>query len=69
MFDTQKARAASRLLVTHWDNGTRLGAIPETVRPGQVVITGTCVKPIEVEPGDEVTGDLGKFGRVSVRFV
>lgn len=39
------------------------------IEPGQLVITGTCVKPIEVEPGDEVTGDLGRFGRVSIRFV
>jgi 2-keto-4-pentenoate hydratase len=34
-----------------------------------VVITGTCVTPIPVGAGDEVTGDLGRFGRVSVRFV
>ena len=45
---------------------SRLGI---AMRPGQVVITGTCVTPISVEPGDEVTGDLGRFGRVSVRFV
>jgi 2-keto-4-pentenoate hydratase len=34
-----------------------------------VVITGTCVTPISVEAGDEVTGDFGRFGHVSVRFV
>jgi 2-keto-4-pentenoate hydratase len=39
------------------------------LQPGQVVITGTCVTPISVEAGDEVTGDFGRFGRVSVRFV
>ena len=39
------------------------------LEPGQVVITGTCVTPISVEAGDEVIGDLGRFGRVSVRFV
>ena len=46
-----------------------LSGLGIALEPGQVVITGTCVKPIEVEPGDEVAGDLGRFGRVSVRFV
>jgi 2-keto-4-pentenoate hydratase len=38
------------------------------LEPGQVVITGTCVTPIDVQAGDQVIGDLGSFGRVSVRF-
>ncbi|TJX43294.1 MAG: hydratase, partial [Mesorhizobium sp.] len=33
MLDPQKARAASRLLTSHWDQGTHLGAIPEALRP------------------------------------
>ncbi|MBZ9772126.1 2-keto-4-pentenoate hydratase [Mesorhizobium sp. CO1-1-8] len=46
-----------------------LSGLGIALQPGQVVITGTCVTPIGVEAGDEVTGDLGRFGRVSVRFV
>lgn len=46
-----------------------LSGLGIALEPGQVVITGTCVTPISVEAGDEVTGDLGRFGRVSVRFV
>ncbi|RUX04715.1 MAG: hydratase [Mesorhizobium sp.] len=46
-----------------------LSGLGIALQPGQVVITGTCVTPIRVEAGDEVIGDLGKFGRVSVRFV
>lgn len=46
-----------------------LSGLGIALQPGQVVITGTCVTPISVEAGDEVTGDLGRFGRVSVRFV
>ncbi|MBZ9996066.1 2-keto-4-pentenoate hydratase [Mesorhizobium sp. BH1-1-4] len=46
-----------------------LSGLGIAAQPGQVVITGTCVTPIRVEAGDEVIGDLGKFGRVSVRFV
>lgn len=39
-----------------------------TLRRGEVVITGTCVVPIAIEPGDVVTGDFGDLGRVSVGF-
>ncbi|WP_245235487.1 hypothetical protein [Mesorhizobium erdmanii] len=45
-----------------------LSGLGIALQPGQVVITGTCVTPIAVEAGDEVVGDLGRFGRVSVRF-
>jgi len=46
-----------------------LSGLGMALEPGQVVITGTCVTPISVEAGDEVIGDLGRFGRVSVRFI
>ena len=39
-----------------------------TLARGQIVITGTCVKPIEVEPGDRVVADLGALGGLSIRF-
>lgn len=39
-----------------------------TLKAGQVVSTGTCTVPIEVEPGDEVIADLGMLGEVAVRF-
>ncbi|MBZ9872674.1 hydratase [Mesorhizobium sp. BR1-1-9] len=45
-----------------------LSGLGIALQPGQVVITGTCVTPISVEAGDEVIGDLGRFGRVSVCF-
>lgn len=35
---------------------------------GELVTTGTCAAPLEIEPGDEVTADFGLFGRVSVRI-
>src|ERR1700754_676831 len=43
MLDPEKARAASRLLVNHWDNGTRLDAIPEALRP-QTRIEGYAIQ-------------------------
>jgi 2-keto-4-pentenoate hydratase len=39
-----------------------------TVQAGQMVTTGTCVTPIAVAPGDEVRGDWGAFGTLSIRF-
>ena len=35
---------------------------------GQVVTTGTCVVPMEISPGDEVSADYGVLGRVRLRF-
>ena len=36
------------------------------LKAGQVVITGTCVKPLAIAVGDRIEGDLGVLGRVSV---
>lgn len=39
------------------------------LRAGDVVITGTCVKPVPVAAGDAVKADFGDFGALEVRFV
>lgn len=41
----------------------------ETLKAGQVVTTGTCVKPVPITQGDRFEGDLGVLGRVSVTIV
>lgn len=38
------------------------------LRAGQLVMTGTCVSPMKISPGDRVCGDLGPLGSVSVRM-
>jgi 2-keto-4-pentenoate hydratase len=40
-----------------------------TLRAGEVVTTGTCIKTLEIAPGDVLTGDFGVLGRVSATFV
>jgi 2-keto-4-pentenoate hydratase len=40
-----------------------------TVRAGEVVTTGTCVVPIQVNEGNRLWGDFGVLGAVSVSFV
>lgn len=38
------------------------------VEAGQVITTGTCVAPLQVEPGDHVAADFGTLGQVDIRF-
>ncbi len=45
-----------------------LSALGRGTRAGEIVTTGTCLTPIAVAPGDEIIGDFGNFGRVSVNF-
>jgi len=39
-----------------------------TIEAGQVVTTGTCAEPLDIEAGDEVIADFGALGDVSVSF-
>jgi 2-keto-4-pentenoate hydratase len=45
-----------------------LSGLGITLRAGEVVTTGTCVAPVEVEPGDVVAASLGELGGLSVRL-
>jgi len=38
------------------------------LKAGQVVTTGTCIKPVTIAPGDQVVADFGALGRVRVQF-
>lgn len=44
-------------------SGIGIGALA-----GELVTTGTCVVPLEVQPGDEVIADFGVLGTISVRL-
>ena len=39
------------------------------VQAGQFVTTGTCIVPMAIAPGDEVTIDYGVLGTISCRIV
>ena len=45
-----------------------LSALGVSLASGQVVTTGTCVTPLEIEAGDEVSVDYGVLGQVRCRF-
>lgn len=38
------------------------------LKAGQVITTGTCVIPLEIQPGDTVEADLGDIGRTVISF-
>ncbi len=40
-----------------------------TLKAGQVVTTGTCVKPVAIAAGDRIEGELGVLGKVSVAIL
>jgi len=46
-----------------------LSGMDIALKSGQVVTTGTCLVPLEIMPGDHVTGDFGDLGVVTVQFV
>lgn len=46
-----------------------LSGLGITLRAGQVVTTGTCIIPLEVEPGDRVEAHMGEIGDLSIEFV
>jgi len=39
-----------------------------TLKAGQFFTTGTCMVPLEIEPGDEVLADFGVLGQISMKF-
>jgi 2-keto-4-pentenoate hydratase len=44
-----------------------LSSLGVTLRAGETVTTGTCLAPLAIEPGDEITVDFGVLGGVSAR--
>lgn len=46
-----------------------LSGLGLALEPGQVVSTGTCMAPLEVQPGDEAHADFGVLGSIHARFV
>lgn len=45
-----------------------LSSLGITLKAGQFVTTGTCMTPLEIEPGDSAHADFGVLGQLSMRF-
>jgi 2-keto-4-pentenoate hydratase len=39
------------------------------LRAGEVITTGTCVKPVTIAPGDSIVMDFGELGSVKASFI
>jgi 2-keto-4-pentenoate hydratase len=46
----------------------QLSSLGITLKKGQVVTTGTCMVPLELQPGDSASADFGPLGRVEMIF-
>jgi 2-keto-4-pentenoate hydratase len=45
-----------------------LSSLGVPLRRGQIVTTGACMQPLDVQAGDKVIADFGSIGTVSVNF-
>jgi 2-keto-4-pentenoate hydratase len=39
-----------------------------TLYAGELITTGACAVPLEIEPGDSIVADFGVLGSVSVKI-
>jgi 2-oxo-hept-3-ene-1,7-dioate hydratase len=46
----------------------RLHRYGDSIAPGQVVLSGSFIAPIEAPPGSHIHADFGRYGSVSCRF-
>lgn len=46
----------------------RLADYGQTIEKGQIVLSGSFIRPIEAPSGSRITGDFGAFGRVEIAF-
>tara|TARA_R110002126_G_scaffold291778_1_gene457821 strand:+ start:22594 stop:23400 length:807 start_codon:yes stop_codon:yes gene_type:complete len=46
----------------------RLAAYGQSIKPGEIVLSGSFIRPIEARPGDAFFADFGPFGTVTQNF-
>ncbi|WP_419910232.1 2-oxo-hept-4-ene-1,7-dioate hydratase [Hoeflea sp.] len=46
----------------------RLAAYKQSIRAGDVVLSGSFIRPVEARPGDSFHADFGPFGSVALTF-
>lgn len=45
-----------------------LSSLGIALEPGEIITTGTCMTPLDIQPGDHVIADFGVIGWVEARF-
>lgn len=46
----------------------RLATQNQVIRKGEIVLSGSFIRPLEAPPGSRIDADFGKFGQVSINF-
>ncbi|WP_370400471.1 2-oxo-hept-4-ene-1,7-dioate hydratase [Sulfitobacter sp. JB4-11] len=46
----------------------RMAQYGQSIAPGQIVLSGSFIRPVECPPGTSITADFGAFGRVDIAF-
>ena len=46
----------------------RMATYGQQIEAGQVILSGSFIRPVECPPGTEITADFGAFGRVDLSF-
>ncbi|MFZ7092928.1 2-oxo-hept-4-ene-1,7-dioate hydratase [Primorskyibacter sp. 2E233] len=46
----------------------RMAQYGQAIAPGQVILSGSFIRPIECPPGSHIHADYGPFGNVDIRF-
>ncbi|WP_037312395.1 2-oxo-hept-4-ene-1,7-dioate hydratase [Ruegeria halocynthiae] len=46
----------------------RMAHYGQSIEPGQVILSGSFIRPIECPPGSEIAADFGPFGSVGINF-
>jgi len=46
----------------------RMAQYGQRIEPGQIVISGSFIRPVECPAGTQITADFGEFGQVGISF-
>lgn len=46
----------------------RMAQYGQSIEPGQIILSGSFIRPVECPPGAEITADFGTFGHVDISF-
>ena len=46
----------------------RMAAYGQRIEAGQIILSGSFIRPIECPPGSHISADFGDFGSVAIRF-
>lgn len=46
----------------------RMAHYGQAIEAGQIILSGSFIRPVECPSGSEITADFGKFGRVDISF-